>query len=46
MVASGALTLTVKVSIFFTLNVSEHVEYDFAGGRGKARSDSYSQSFE
>jgi hypothetical protein len=44
MVASGTLNLTIKISVFFTLSVSEHVEYDFAGGKSSS-SSSYSESY-
>jgi hypothetical protein len=44
MVASGTLNLTIKISMFFTLSVSEHVEYDFAGGKTSS-SHSYSASY-
>jgi hypothetical protein len=45
MIASGTLSLSIKISMFFTLSVSEHVEYDFAGGKTKSTSQSYSQSY-
>ena len=46
MIASGTLDLTIKISVFFTLNVTEHVEYNFAGEKKESRSVSYSSSFE
>ncbi|MBR0851600.1 hypothetical protein JQ543_27915 [Bradyrhizobium diazoefficiens] len=46
MVASGTLNLSIKISVFFTLNVTEHVEYNFAGEKKESRSVSYSSSFE
>ena len=46
MIASGSLNLTIKISVFFTLNVSEYVEYNFAGQKKESRSVSYSDSFQ
>lgn len=46
MIASGTLNLSIKISVFFTLNVTEHVEYNFAGEKKESRSVSYSSSFE
>jgi hypothetical protein len=46
MIASGTLTIVVKISVFFTLSVAEHVEYTFLGGQSKSSSSSsYSQSY-
>ena len=44
MVASGALNLSIKISVFYTLSVSEYVEYDFAGGKSSSK-ESYSESY-
>ena len=44
MIASGTLNLSIKISMFFTLSVSEHVEYDFAGGKTKS-TQKYSESY-
>jgi hypothetical protein len=44
MIASGTLNLSIKISVFFELSVSEHVEYDFAGGKTSS-SSSYSESY-
>jgi hypothetical protein len=44
MIASGTLNLSIKISVFFTLSVSEHIEYDFAGGQAKSQG-SYSESY-
>lgn len=43
MVGSGTLSLSFKISMFYTLRVSQHVEYVFAGS--KQDRGSYSESY-
>ena len=35
MIGAGTLSISVKISVFFTLNVDQHVEYVFAGQKKK-----------
>jgi hypothetical protein len=42
MIGAGTLTIRVKISVFYTLAVDQHVEYQFAGGK---KSDGHSQSY-
>ena len=43
MIGSGTLRLSFKISVFYTLRVSQHVEYQFAGE--KKQSEGYSDSY-
>jgi hypothetical protein len=46
MIASGVLTIKVKISMFYTVSASEHVEYTFLGEKKKEQQKaSYSQSY-
>jgi hypothetical protein len=44
MIGAGTLTISVKISMFFTLSVHEHVEYLFAGEK-KGGEDGYSDGY-
>jgi hypothetical protein len=35
MIGSGSLDFSIKISVFYTFHVSEHVEYQFAGSKKK-----------
>ena len=42
MIGAGTLSIRVKLSVFFTLSVEQHVEYVFAGsGKGGDHASSY-----
>ena len=44
MIGAGTLTVSVKISMFYTLSVHEHVEYVFAGEK-KGGEDGYSDGY-
>ena len=44
MVGSGTLSITVKISVFYTLSISQRVQYVFAGEKREAGSGSYAES--
>jgi hypothetical protein len=45
MVGTGSLDFSIKLSVFYTFQVSQHVEYRFAGGNKKQVSN-YGNSYE
>lgn len=44
MIGAGTLTIRVKISMFYTLSVNEHIEYVFAGEK-KSGDDNYSDAY-
>lgn len=46
MLGTGTLSISVKISMFYTLNVNQRVEYQFAGKKKEQKNGSYSEAYE